>query len=113
MRIAYGKAGEFLSERVRALEAEVSHSRRALATILTPDHQREGVFSTHAWVLENSGTGVSEGNNRGICAAVGIGKGGEENGTAYDDDEVQRSILRAHGFARSDSRDTSDFSFQV
>lgn len=91
----------------------MSHSRRAVATILEPDHGRGDVSSTQAWVLDSIVTDGNDRKTRDVFYTAGTGAPGEDKSNIYDDDEVQRDIVRAHVSARSGSRDNNDVLLQV
>lgn len=62
-RAAQTKAGAYLADRARALEAEVENSKRNLATALAPD-PAERSSSGYFFVLANIGLDQSEDNAR-------------------------------------------------
>lgn len=60
-RAAQRKAGAYLADRVRVLEAEVENSKQTLATALASDPAESG-SSTYSFVLASIGLGQSEGD---------------------------------------------------
>lgn len=60
-RAAQGKAGDYLADRARTLEAEVENSKQTLATVLAPDPAERG-SSGYIFVLARIGLGQSEKN---------------------------------------------------
>lgn len=63
-RTAHRKAGTYLADRARALEAEVETSRRSLTAALAPD-RAEHSSSIHAFVLSSIGLGQCDDTAQG------------------------------------------------
>lgn len=100
-RTAHRKAGAYLTDRARVLEAEVETSRQTLATALAPD-RAERSSSTHAFVLSSIGLGQCDDTAQGARESerdeTAEALGGRQN--QNDAGGFREAILRAEVSSR-------------